>query len=287
MLIKFASSSYNPCKQKKTEVIKKFHAQEEKDSVIVKKFDDSIIQLKKIELHEALKNEKQKCLLDIYYNVEAMQKWKKSCLDHQLNLKGKIEKMGQNVKAIKEKIKEERDQCGSSTHPAFMAQKQTFDNCKKEIEPLALKVFEEHYKVYRNLRDALENYASTKSSDAEVVIRDDSFSKYAERDLDEDRKIYSENLERIEKIIDQVNKMKSTFENQVSQCYKVMLKYTNELNLLCDKYVKFSEEIDKMDRDFNYLLNPSLLPAAYNASLAEVSRKREFLANFDKAVKKI
>lgn len=287
-LVKFASLFYNPCKLKKSELTKKFNVQEEKNNLTLKKFDDSIEKLKKIELHEALKTDKHKVLLDIYYNQESMCKWKNTCIEFQKNVKGKIEKQVAIIKTIKDKIKDERDQCTNSIQPALQAQKQTFENCLKDIEPLILKIFEEHYKAYKSIRSALENYLGSKTSENEEILRDDSWGRLVERDLDEDRKIYAENLERVEKVIDQVFKMKGSFENQVAQCFKAMNKYKAELTILqSEKLTKLIEDIDKLDRDFNYLLNPSHLPSAYQASLVEVSRKREFLLNFDKAVKKV
>ena len=52
----------------------------DKNSIIVKDFEDSIKKLANIELHEQLKTSKWKVLLDIYYSREAMENFKKNCV---------------------------------------------------------------------------------------------------------------------------------------------------------------------------------------------------------------
>ena len=66
--------------------------------------------MRKIELHDALKTEKQKHLSDIYFSREAMFKWRNSCVEFQNNIKIKIDKYSTIIKAIKKKLKDERDQ---------------------------------------------------------------------------------------------------------------------------------------------------------------------------------
>lgn len=36
------------------------------------------------------------------------------------------------------------------------------------------------------------------------------------------------------------------------------------------------EKIEEVDKSFNYLTSPAMLPIAYEAALSEVSRRREF-----------
>ena len=47
---------------------------------------------------------------------------------------------------------------------------------------------------------------------------------------------------------------------------------------------KFNEDIERMEKDFSYLLNPSLLPNAYNSALQEISRRRDFNQIFEQEV---
>lgn len=66
------------------------------------------------------------------------------------------------------------------------------------------------------------------------------------------------------------------------------MKCAGEFNMISNEKMKqINDEIDKMEKEFSYLLNPSLLPTAYHASLVEVSRRREFASTFDKKLKKL
>lgn len=48
-----------------------------------------------------------------------------------------------------------------------------------------------------------------------------------------------------------------------------------------EKMKKLQEDMEKVEKNFSYLLNPSLLPQAYQATLGEISRRREFQAAFE------
>ena len=49
---------------------------------------------------------------------------------------------------------------------------------------------------------------------------------------------------------------------------------------MTDRIKIVNQELDKIEKDFAYLLNPSQLPNAYQNALVEVSRRREFLDVF-------
>ena len=66
-----------------------------------------------------------------------------------------------------------------------------------------------------------------------------------------------------------------------------MFKFITELKAYNDRVKKLDEEIEKMDKNFSYLMNPSLLPSAYQASIIETSRRREYKDIFDKKFKKL
>ncbi len=65
--------------------------------------------LKKIPIHEKLKTDRVKVLLDIYYNPEQMTQWKNNCLNIQQNVKNRCDKITAYMKNLRKKIKEERN----------------------------------------------------------------------------------------------------------------------------------------------------------------------------------
>ncbi len=56
-----------------------------------------------------------------------------------------------------------------------------------------------------------------------------------------------------------------------------MHKIHQELELIiCDKLKKYNDEADKLEKEFQYLNNCNIFPQAYQETLMEISRRREF-----------
>ena len=81
----------------------------ERHGSIISRFTEGMDSIKKYELHPALQNEKQKHLLDVYYDLDSILKWKNNCLDTQAQLKLKSDRLVLYMKNLKKKIKEERN----------------------------------------------------------------------------------------------------------------------------------------------------------------------------------
>lgn len=81
----------------------------DKNQSIIQRFSEGMEVIKKYELHPQLQNDRQKYLLDVYYDVESILKWKVNCLESQNQLKLKSEKLVTYMKNLKKKIKEERN----------------------------------------------------------------------------------------------------------------------------------------------------------------------------------
>ncbi len=158
---------YRPCKEKKEELLKRIQQTDEKNQIILSKFEDGIenvlenfnqrakkndflFQLKKIELHEALKNEKQKYLIDIYYNQDEMKKWRNNCIESHITIKSKIDKSSQLIKTIKEKLKDEKDKNARLVKAQFQNKSLNADSLVQDSETMqgfVKKCYEsKHYK---------------------------------------------------------------------------------------------------------------------------------------------
>jgi len=287
VLLKHASINYNPCKNKKNEVLKRFLTNYEKNNHTLKKFEESLENLKKIELHESLKTDKQKFLLDIYFSPEAMNKWKNSCIDFQNNIKGKIEKYSTAIKTIKKRLKDERDQTINLVLGQFHAQASGADTATQEGESKVLAIFLKCYEEYKLIRETLESIGSGSSND-EDKLSNEKWKELETKDWDEEVAVCDDHIQKMDRVIEQIMRMKLNFENHIFGFYKSIMKYSAELSMISNEKMKhMNEEIDKMDKEFSYLLNPSHLPGAYQSSLAEVSRRREFALIFDKKFKKL
>jgi len=64
----------------KKSIVKKFKELYENNQVTLKQYTEGLADLKKYELHQALKKENKQVLMDIYYNESQMNKWRDSCL---------------------------------------------------------------------------------------------------------------------------------------------------------------------------------------------------------------
>jgi len=217
-----------------------------------------------------------------------MYKWRKSCVDFQNNLKAKLEKYSSVTKAIKKKLKEERDQGINATHPAFQQYRTNFEHQIVEGEKIILSIFTKVYQDYKDLRDTLEGFAQFPGPHSEQILKDEKWAKLSERDYEEELKTCSEHIETLEKAFDHISKIRTSYETQIMQFYKSVNKFVTEVGIIQnEKFKQISDDIDKMEKDFSYLLNPTLLPASYQASLAEVNRRRDFCAVYEKTLRKL
>lgn len=90
-------------------------------------------------------------------------------------------------------------------------------------------------------------------------------------------KVANANIEQINEFYDALLKQRVVNEQTIAKIYKTLYKHVYECTIMTnEKMKKLMEELEKVEKNFSYLLNPSLLPTAYNASLSEISRRREF-----------
>ena len=67
-------------------------------------YEEGVSELKRYELHSALKKENKKYLIDIYYDVNQMNKWRDSCARSQDHMKSKFERLEKDYNNAKQKI---------------------------------------------------------------------------------------------------------------------------------------------------------------------------------------
>lgn len=77
----------------KKHIVKQFSEVYEANLQVLKMYTEGINQLKKYELHPALKKENKNYLIDIYYDEAQMNKWRDSCVRSQDLTKAKVEKL--------------------------------------------------------------------------------------------------------------------------------------------------------------------------------------------------
>lgn len=128
--------------------------------------------LKKIELHDQLKTEKVKVLLDVYYEPAAMVQWKNNCISNQAGLKAKTEKITNYIKSMKKKIKEERNSNIANGITLYKSQKEKLESIFQETDAIIISLFTEIYDEYRTLRKNIEILSKNPENQNSVAFLD-------------------------------------------------------------------------------------------------------------------
>ena len=219
--------------------------------------------MSKIELHEALKSEKHKFLIDIYYNTDAMYKWKNSCLESQNTVKNKIEKSGDLIKSIKEKLWSERDKTQqliktqiqnnhesrevlSQGHESSMATlvKKSFDGIVLKRDLNITMMIE-----YKSLRETLEDYNKNPEDSKKETLTNSQWASTDLKEWEEADKMFSKNLEKLDKGLDQINKAKMCIEAPLIMFYNNIMRFVSDLNMLSlEKMKKLNEDVEKLEK---------------------------------------
>jgi len=75
-------------------------------------------------------------LIDIYYNVDAMKRWRNNCIDLQNTVKNKIDKSSQLIKSIKEKLRDEKDKNAKLVRTQLQSQNVNMESFSHEEETM-------------------------------------------------------------------------------------------------------------------------------------------------------
>ncbi|KAM3136644.1 hypothetical protein pb186bvf_011280 [Paramecium bursaria] len=286
VLLKMISLNYQNTKLRKNDVFKKCKESIDRNSQTVKKFDESLENLKKIELHPSLQTESQKFLSDIYYKPESMHKWKNGCLNTSQAVKSKIEKTSQYLKKLKLRIKDERNTTITNCINSYKQHQNQFSQTIQESKQLIQTVVQSNMDEYNELRKQMVKF----SEDVDDCTAIDYLSNFdigqeQIKAFEDSVSHLGDHLEKVNKSIEIFTKLKINNQNQLQVIFKNMRGYNKEFEGLVEKIKSSEEEVDKMEKDFSYLLNPVQLPQAYQQALLETSRRREFRDVFEKKLK--
>lgn len=80
---------------------KRFVDQFDANRATLKAYDEGLAELKRYEVHPALKRDGKNNLMDFYYDEAQMNKWRDSCLRSQESLRSKVEKFDKDITSVK------------------------------------------------------------------------------------------------------------------------------------------------------------------------------------------
>jgi len=103
---------------------------------------------------------------------------------------------------------------------------------------------------YKSIRETLESVAQSPNSEEEK-LSSDNWKSLEEKNWEEEMTICDENIQKMDKILEQILKMKQNFETQIFSFYKFIMKCSSELHTVANEKMKhLSEELDKLEKVF-------------------------------------
>ena len=208
--------------------------------------------LKKIELHDQLKTEKVKVLLDVYYEPEAMVQWKNNCINNQANLKAKTDKITNYIKSMKKKIKEERNSNIANGITLYKTQKEKYESLFQETDAIMISLFTEIYDEYRALRKNIEILSKNPENQNSLAFLELISGKVGNYYNDQ-ISVCDENNDKLIKLFENVIKTKTDLGSLIVQEYHIMHKFIFELTSFAQEKIRMvNEDIEKMEKVHNF-----------------------------------
>ena len=280
---------YNLIKKKKIETFKKFSLQKNINKNTIKKFEESLLILKKIELHPLLQKNGNKNLIDIYFSEEKMEKWKKNCFSFEKNLEKNLEKKIENLKKIKKDIIFQNNKVKEFVKIWIDFEnllEKKMRNLQNMLEILFNEFFEDFLELRKNLVSVIENEKNINN----YLIFLSNYKKY-EKKLEIYKKKFSESETNFLSFQNELQKLiKKYYENSemLKKNEKLVFLLSENLEKLKKNYKEiYKKDLKKLEGDFSNLLKPSLLPQGYKDLLLEITRRRNCYKKLNKIVENV
>jgi len=136
----------------KNVVKKRLIDQLEANRQTIRKYDESIAELKRYEVHQAFRKDGKQVLMDFYYDEAQMNKWRDSCKRSEESLKAKVEKFDKDVTSAKAKYGNVPVPASSNGSDEIKCKEllKKLENIMSEKEPLIISIIST---VYEDLKD--------------------------------------------------------------------------------------------------------------------------------------
>lgn len=261
---------------------------------ILQTYKISIEKLKSIEIHPKMQNNKEKFLIDIYFDESKMNVWKEKCTKSSDFISNKIKSKSDLIATEKNKIRNEKNSNILVLKEDWNNIISEFENITNEKESGIQAIFQnfseenkKFKKLLNNLRDNILNNPNESGSNLEEIFDEIKLYKTKIPNIKNLLLSYQTAMESIEELS---IKMKNLLVKSTVNINLVFTNYhTIKKNLLeiIEKLDKYSEGIKNLVKDFSYLLNPSQFPDAYNSSLLEIKRRIIFNKKISKDFEKL
>ena len=258
-------------------------------------YSEGISTLKKYELHQAFKKSGKNYLMDIYYEESQMNKWRDSCLRGQENLKVKFDKYEKECPQARAVLQEKK--LSTNMNSEMVKNRdfyQTVEQIVAEKEPLIISLISTVYEDLQTIHTHLNAFCSPDPNPEKIKAAQNFFLNID--GLKNKLKMHDEYLTQTEEyskeieilIADLTNLILKNMTSIVSLHKEVQAIKKDTKNFISMERIKnFQECVARVQKDFNYLKNPALLPKAYEQSLLEIKRRRRYRKNLDEDIQRL
>lgn len=239
------------------------------------KYQEAIQKLKEQELHPAFCQNKFSKVIDLYYSPEKMEKWKNGCESNLASLNKRFSNQCEELKSLKNCILEQNNDVKQWTLSAveFEEKLESELNLNLSLIESFVQTFSESFIEFR------------KRLQSSISGKDQTLSSSFCQQFKEKLSVFESEAEGLKKSLDSLNKLSKDFDTWSISMRDRLMKTFLVVNALLIKTEKLKKDFtqacekdcDKIDKDFSYLLKPCFFPAAYEALLTEISRRRAVL----------
>jgi hypothetical protein len=126
-----------------------------------KAYEDGLAELKRYEVHPALKKDGKNYLMDFYYDEAQMNKWKDSCLRSQESLRSKMDKFEKEVTNAKQRYGSSLSSFSSQMdESACKDMFRKLESAVSEKEPLIISILSTVYEDLKEIHRQLNVFCS-------------------------------------------------------------------------------------------------------------------------------
>ncbi|CDW86141.1 UNKNOWN [Stylonychia lemnae] len=268
----------------------------EQNKEILKLYEEGLSDLKKYELHPALRKDGKKMLIDVYFEEAQMNKWRDNCIRSNQSVRQKFEKLDKDFQQARQKIAEKRQDStqllDDSRQKELMGKIQAI---VQETEPLIMSiistVLDDLKEFHRYLNELCKSDPqSEKVKQAQLYLQNvDNFKKKI-REHENLAQQMEEHCKILDKLVDQVNTLRMKNAQQIAlnnQKDSQLRKTLKQIGVSHDVLRIMFDSIARLEKDFSYLKQPSQLPRVYEKALIEIQRRRKFRKTVDSEAERL
>ena len=294
LLNKSLGNLYEKCQFRRREIEKKLKSIKENNDSILKNYKESVEQLKITELHPSMQTNKNKYLIDIFFNENQIESWKKKCINDENDL---FEKLN-IIDAI---LLKEKNKIISEKNSSMQYLKNELNSLKNEYEKLNREKRSKPFNIMGELSNEFVQFNAKFGSIIEIFNSnlysqnpnlenkiDESVECIRQLKLKYSNLTLLSNLQTFLEPIGHIcNKMKKSMEKlpkKINEILNNCLIIKRGLNDLYDKIDRQEKKFIKLEQAFKVIERSSKFSTIYKNSLDEIKRRLQFNKNINKEI---